>query len=82
MKDRFSLTRHGLPVRVMISSLVLSLGCLAGGCGGESTPTPGAVTAPTELSERQKELQANLKKQAAQKIGSKVKEQQPGPSGK
>jgi hypothetical protein len=78
MKDRIALVRHGRIIRGMISSLVLILGCSAGGCGAN----PGSDTESSKMPVGGKNLQEHMKKQAAMKKNAMGKRQPGGPSGK
>jgi hypothetical protein len=77
MNDRIALIRQDPPTRVMIYSLVLGLGCLAGGCGGE----PSADTAPSEVPAGIKGMKENLKSQIQLQKGAKGKRQPSGAPG-
>jgi hypothetical protein len=78
MKDRIALVCHGPLIRVMISSLVLVLGCSAGGCGAN----PGPDTESPKMPVGAKSLQEHMKKQAAMKKGAMGQRQPGGPSGR
>jgi len=75
MKDRIARIRHDRFIRPMIDSLVLGLGCLAGGCGG----TPSTDTPSTEVPAGIKNMQENMKSQAALQKAAQGKGQRPGP---
>jgi hypothetical protein len=80
MKDRIALVRHGLLIRALIASLVLSLGGLAAGCGAK--PGTDASSTSQEVPQPAKNLQEHMKKQAAMKKGAMGKGQRPGPAGR
>jgi hypothetical protein len=75
MKDRIALIRHDPLIRVMMYSLVLGLGCSAGGCGGE----PSTNTASEEVPAGVKNMKESMKNQAAMQKGAMGKQQRPGP---
>jgi hypothetical protein len=75
MKDRIGFRRNLLFKRIAIPSLVLSLGCLAGGCGAK----PGTNTTSSEVPEAVKNLKEVIKKQVAAHKGAMGKGQRPRP---
>jgi hypothetical protein len=78
MKGRFALMRRPQFIRAVVSSLVLSLGCLAGGCGAGS----GSGAPSGEMPVAGKNLQEHMKKRAAMQKGAQGKGQRSGPTGR
>jgi hypothetical protein len=76
MKDRIVLIRPHLLIQVIIGSLVLGLGCMAGGCGAKSA----SDAAPAKVPDSAKSLQEYMKKQTAMKKHAPGKPQPGGPS--
>jgi hypothetical protein len=77
MKDCIAIMCHGLFKRIAIPSLVLSLGCLAGGCGAKT----GTDTPSSEVPEAVKNMKDVIKKQVAAQKGAMGKGQRPRSSG-
>jgi hypothetical protein len=73
MKDRIGHKGQDLFMPSMALSLVLSLLCLASGCGAK----PGADTASSEMPESAKNLRDHMKQQAAAQKGAMGKGQRP-----
>ena len=69
MKVQVALTRPALCHRAMISSLVLGLGCAAGGCDATPAPQTTPEVAPPSI----ENMKDNIKSQAAQFKGAKGK---------
>ena len=70
MKGQVALISRALRRRAMISSLVLGLGCAAGGC--DATPAP-QTTKPEVAPPAIEALKDNIKSQAAQFKAAKGK---------
>jgi hypothetical protein len=69
MKRQVACIRPALCHRAIISSLVLGLGCAAGGC--DATPAP--QTTPEVAPQSIENMKDNIKSQAAQFKGAKGK---------
>ena len=70
MKAHVALIRRALCHRAMISSLVVGLGCAAGGC--DAIPAPQTTT-PAVAPPSIENMKENIKSQAAQFKGAKGK---------
>jgi hypothetical protein len=79
MKGQVALIRHALFRRAIISSLVLGLGCAAGGC--DATPAPQTTT-PVVAPPSIENMKENIKSQAAQHKGAMGKRPTGEPRGR
>ena len=78
MKDRFAFIGHGALTRVLLSSLVLVLGCAAEGCNAE----PGAETGPAAVPSGIENMKEQMKNQMKQQNRANGRMQPGGPKGR
>ncbi len=78
MRDCIAPARHALFKRIAVPSLVLSLGCLIGGCGAQ----PAADTSSSEVPKGVENMKDVIKKQVAAQKAAMGKGQRPRSAGK
>jgi hypothetical protein len=74
MQNRVALIRNGLFTKVIFTSLVISMGSAAPGCGGDS-----GTAAKSEMPAPAKNMMENMKNQAALQKAVQAKGQRPRP---
>ena len=73
MKDFTVFGRRSVYKRIVLPSLVIALGCLAGGCGAK----PGPDAPSSEVPQAVKNMKEVIKKQVAVQKGAMGKGQRP-----
>jgi hypothetical protein len=63
MKDRIAITRPGALPRVLVFSLVLLLGCAAGGCDARPNSETGPSAAPPGIEKMKEQMKGQMKPQ-------------------